>query len=210
VNPDSIKNKNFRKAFRGFRTNEVATFLEEVTACIEALQQENAKLRYDTVAMEEKLQSCAKVEKKLERMLQEMEATSSRILEQTKMNAATIAMNADYERKVTLHNAKAEAGVIVADAEKRADRILAEAQKNLQIVIEDIGILNTRRMTLVARIKSLLSSQTEFLELVEKENMCAAEAKVPLSNIRKSREGLGEQDIREIIESLEQQKGNQT
>ena len=125
ISPMDIRQQQFTvKMFRGFDTQEVDTFLEDLAADYEALLKENSLLKEQLQALEERTRGLEEREK----VLQETLVTTQRLVEEMK----------DHARR--------EAAVIIREAEVQADRIISAsraAEGNLQSEI--IALKRTRR-----------------------------------------------------------------
>ena len=125
ITPMDIRQQQFTvKMFRGFDTQEVDTFLEDLAADYEALLKENSLLKEQLQALEERMRGLEEREK----VLQETLVTTQRLVEEMK------------------DQARREASVIIREAEVQADRIIEAsrtAEGNLQSEI--IALKRTRR-----------------------------------------------------------------
>src|ERR1044071_9744434 len=112
------------KMFRGFDTQEVDTFLEDLASDYEALLKENSLLKEQLQALEERTRGLEEREK----VLQETLVTTQRLVEEMK------------------DQARREAGGIIREAEGQAERSIeaalpAEANRRAQ----SLALKRTRR-----------------------------------------------------------------
>ena len=125
ITPMDIRQQQFTvKMFRGFDTQEVDTFLEDLAADYEALLKENSLLKEQLQALEERTRGLEEREK----VLQETLVTTQRLVEEMK------------------DQARREAAVIIREGEVQAERIIEAsrpAEGNLQSEI--IALKRTRR-----------------------------------------------------------------
>jgi cell division initiation protein len=125
ITPMDIRQQQFTvKMFRGFDTQEVDTFLEDLAADYEALLKENSLLKEQLQALEERTRGLEDREK----VLQETLVTTQRLVEEMK------------------DQARREAAVIIREAEVQADRIM-EASRAAEggLQSEIIALKRTRR-----------------------------------------------------------------
>ena len=125
ITPMDIRQQQFTvKMFRGFDTQEVDTFLEDLAADYEALLKENSLLKEQLQALEERTRGLEEREK----VLQETLMTTQRLVEEMK------------------DQARREASVIIREAEVKADRII-EASRTAEggLQSEIIALKRTRR-----------------------------------------------------------------
>lgn len=190
-----------RKKFRGIDPRDVAQLRENATHRINALVEENDRLKVHVTNLETRLKASKELEEKMKHILAEMEATSSRIIEQSRSNAASVTSQSEFERKILLQNARDEASVVIRDAEKQAERIIAESIQRVQSLFDQISLLHSRRMALIARFKGLLLSQLEFLESLQ-EGVREPFDDSPRTTSQQGG-GLGIEDLRAIIQRLD-------
>ena len=137
ITPMDIRQQQFTvKMFRGFDTQEVDTFLEDLAADYEALLKEQLQ------ALEERTRGLEEREK----VLQETLVTTQRLVEEMK------------------DQARREAVVIIREAEVQADRIIEAsrtAEGNLQSEI--ISLKRTRRQ-LTEGLRSTVEMYQRLLE----------------------------------------------
>ena len=143
ITPMDIRQQQFTvKMFRGFDTQEVDTFLEDLAADYEALLKENSLLKEQLQALEERTRGLEEREK----VLQETLVTTQRLVEEMK------------------DQARREAAVIIREAEVQADRIIEAsrtAEGNLQSEI--ISLKRTRRQ-LTEGLRSTVEMYRRLLE----------------------------------------------
>ena len=199
-----IQERTFSKAFRGFNPAEVQEYLGQLASEARALTSENTILTIEVAKLASSLKASQELESKLKRMLEKMESTSATLLDQSKTNAAALATQAEHDRIVAKKNASDEASLIVRDAERRAQAILEEANRRKQVMLEEIGMLHSRKATLIARIKALLQSQIEFLRAMEQDVRDPVREPVSLPKGMRTKEGLGAAELQAIMEKLDE------
>ena len=145
ITPHDIRQQQFTvRMFRGFHPQEVDAFLEDVADDYEALLKENALLKEQIAAQEERQRGV--VER--ERMLQETLVTTQRLVEE--MKAA----------------AKRESDLIVREAELRGEKAVEAARgEEAKIRVEIQALKRTRRqvtedlLATVERYQRLLAAE---------------------------------------------------
>jgi cell division initiation protein len=143
ITPMDIRQQQFTvKMFRGFDTQEVDTFLEDLAADYEALLKENSLLKEQLQALEERTRGLEEREK----VLQETLVTTQRLVEEMK------------------DQARREAAVIIREAEVQADRII-EASRSAEgsLQSEIIALKRTRRQ-LAEGLRSTIVMYQRLLE----------------------------------------------
>ncbi len=124
VTPMDIRQQQFAVRFRGFDRQEVDAFLADVAADYEQLVKENALLKEQLAALEERSRGIEGREK----LLQDTLLTTQRLAEEMK------------------DGAKREANLLVREAELQGDKLLEEARaEEAKIKAEILALKRTRR-----------------------------------------------------------------
>ena len=66
-----------------------------------------------------------------------------------------------------MENSKREADLIRKETEMKANKMIEEAKKETQKLKEEMITLQTQKHSLIARLRHILSSQLELLEVLE-------------------------------------------
>ncbi len=149
LSPIEIKKQEFGRAMRGYDTSEVRSFLETVADELEKLSED---VRSRTT---------------------EIQALKSEL---------TVYQRIDQNRKVALVNAqetlrgakvdgKREAELLLKEAELEAERIIVEAQKKGRQIQQDLETISDRRNSFIRKLKTLLRSELELIQLLEGEDL---------------------------------------
>lgn len=124
ITPMDIRQQQFKVRFRGFDRQEVDTFLADVAEDYERLVKENALLKEQLAALEERSRGIEGREK----LLQDTLLTTQRLAEEMK------------------DGAKREANLLVREAEFQGDKLLEEARaEEAKIKAEILALKRTRR-----------------------------------------------------------------
>lgn len=142
LTPLDIRNKTFRRAFRGYSEDEVDSFLEQVMREFEQLLRDNAALR-------EQLEACSA-------RLQQYEN-----LEHTLHNALIVAQQTADEVRAA---ARREAELAVEEARQRGEALLREAREEAERIRREAAELAQRARAFRAQLRGLLLAQLELLE----------------------------------------------
>ncbi|HMB37279.1 MAG TPA: DivIVA domain-containing protein [Methylomirabilota bacterium] len=143
ITPMDIRQQQFTvKMFRGFDTQEVDTFLEDLASDYEALLKENSLLKEQLQTLEERTRGLEEREK----VLQETLMTTQRLVEEMK------------------DQARREAGVIIRESEVQAERII-EASRSAEANLrgEILALKRTRRQ-LAERLRATLEMYQRLLD----------------------------------------------
>jgi cell division initiation protein len=173
--PMSIKNQEFRKSIRGFDKEEVQAFLDKLSNEFETLQRENEQLKKDLDNANIKLNEFRKIEKNLQNTLLRAQESSTKSLESTRK----------------------QSNLMVKEAEIKASQILEKARESANEIRNAVINLREERDLVVAKLKSIISSQAHLLEMkVEK----AGDEKKPVKKIERANKI--DIDIDEIVNKI--------
>jgi len=135
ISPVDIRQQQFTvKMFRGLDPNEVDAFLEDVAEDYEMVLKENAALKQQIVAHEERARGITEIE----RTLKETLVTTQRVADDMKLSA------------------KRESELLVRDAELQGEKLLAEARAEEARLRAEIQELRRRRRQIVEDLRVTL------------------------------------------------------
>lgn len=149
LTPIDIENKVFRKAVRGYNTEEVDKFLQSVSKEFEVTYSENFEIREKLHRMEAEL----KQYKQLESTLQQTMVFAQQTAEDVKQAA------------------RHESELLLKDAEQEKTKRLDEAKRKLNQVNEEIEELQKRRELIRTQLKSFLRAQLELADAFEQDRV---------------------------------------
>ena len=139
ITPHDIRQQQFTvRMFRGFDSQEVDAFLEDVADDYEALLKENALLKEQIAAQEERSRGVVEREKNLNDVM----VTSQRLVDE--MKAA-----AKRESEEMRTSAKRESELIVREAELRGEKAVEAARGEEAKIRVEIATLKRMRRQLV-------------------------------------------------------------
>ena len=149
LTPIDIENKEFRKGVRGYNTDEVDKFLQNVSKEFEVVFSENFELREKLQRAEAEL----KQYKQLESTLQQTMVFAQQTAEDVKQAA------------------RHEADLLLKDAEQEKVKRLGEAQTKWEHVNEEIEELQKRRELIRTQLKSFLRAQLDLADAFEQDRV---------------------------------------
>src|SRR5713226_449615 len=147
VSPLDLRQQRFRKAFRGFDTVEVTSFLAAVADDYEQALRETDRLRQDLMRMEAVLNEHREHEKNLQATMM----TAQKLSDDIKANA------------------DAEAKRIVRETESRSDLLLEKTQARLEDIQREIDGLKLKRRDVETTIEASISALRNTLEFVREQ-----------------------------------------
>jgi cell division initiation protein len=140
-----IKRQEFKKAFRGYDSVEVDTFLDMIASELDELTKTNKELQSKVTETQTQLQDYKSMEKTLQATLMQAQDVSQKEVE----------------------NAKREAQLVIQEAEMKASQILDKTRNDHTRLKEDIAILKAKKNTIAARLKLLLNSELELIRALD-------------------------------------------
>ncbi|TFB13820.1 DivIVA domain-containing protein [Candidatus Marinimicrobia bacterium MT.SAG.4] len=156
LTPIDIRKWEFKKGVRGYDKYEVQAFLELASEEFEKLQQERREFEQKSKRLEKEIEEYRRVEKSLQETLISAKETTEKAMQ----------------------NSRKEAELIVGDAELHADKIMDSARKKASKIEDEITRLTVLRDSFAVKLKGMLNSQIELLELFEDVNKDEDENKV--------------------------------
>lgn len=156
LTPIDIRKWEFKKGVRGYDKYEVQAFLELASEEFEKLQQERREFEQKSKRLEKEIEEYRRVEKSLQETLISAKETTDK----------------------SMQNSRKEAELIVGDAELHADKIMDSARKKASKIEDEITRLTVLRDSFAVKLKGMLNSQIELLELFEDVNKDEDENKV--------------------------------
>ncbi len=145
LTPLDIHNKEFGRAFRGYKEDEVDEFLDDVVKELEGYIRENIRLKDEL----EKFQN---------------NVDQYRKMEQTLNSTLIVAQETAEEVKAS---ARREAELIVREADDKAERIMVDAREKAKQVAAENEHVRLQTQLLKTRLKTLLHAQLDLLETGE-------------------------------------------
>ncbi|MCH7827711.1 MAG: DivIVA domain-containing protein [Bacteroidetes bacterium] len=143
ISPLNIKRQEFSRRIRGYDKEEVDAFLTRLADEFENLQSENDTLTKELENAKEKLSEFRRIEKNLQDTLLKAQENSSKSIESTKKQAT----------------------LMVKEAEVKASQILEKARENANEIRTAVIHLRDERDLIVSKLKSIIHSQAQLVEL---------------------------------------------
>ena len=148
LTPLDIRNKKFKKEFRGYEPSEVDSFVAEVEKSYERLLQDNMDLKENVERLNTKLEH-----------YQHMEATLH----------STLVIAQETAEEVKL-NAKRESELLMKEVEIKGQRFMDEATSKVRRMNVEYEELRKQAQVFRIRQKTLLSAQLEMLKKDEEDD----------------------------------------
>ncbi|TFH00771.1 MAG: DivIVA domain-containing protein [Calditrichales bacterium] len=145
ITPLEIRQQEFKKVMRGYDTIEVDTFLDMVGTEFEKLLHDNRDYEKRIIALEAELSNFKEVESTLKQTLMNVQETSDK----------------------SMANSKREAVLMRKEAELEAQQMIEAARRERDVMAEEVTMLNTQKQSLISRLRHVMTSQLELLDVLE-------------------------------------------
>jgi cell division initiation protein len=145
ITPVDISKQEFKKAMRGYDPVEVDTYLEMLGNEFEKLIHANQNYEKRLIELESELKSFKEHESTLKQTLVNVQESTTKSRE----------------------NSKKEADLIKREAELGAAEMIEKARREVQKLREEKVMLDTQKKSLISRLRHVLTSQMELLDVLE-------------------------------------------
>jgi len=147
ITPLDIENKRFTKKMKGYSTDEVDDFLDELTLEYGKLYKENAELKSQREELDDNVGKYKNIESTLQNTLVMAQKTADEITIVAKQQAEQIIKDAEYTAKTSVD----ELNIQIINKQKELDNL----KKELEVY--------------KAKMESLLISQLELLKDIKED-----------------------------------------
>lgn len=147
MTPMEIRNKEFKKGFRGYGEEEVDLFIDKVVNDFEKLYKENIELKDKLNGINERLESYSEIEKTLQSTLIIAQKTSEDIIA----------------------NARKEAEIIIRESDEQRRKIMADANQDVISINKEYEEMRKQLQIFKTRYKTFLESELNNLDSYFKE-----------------------------------------
>jgi cell division initiation protein len=140
-----IKQQEFKRVMRGYDKVEVDTFMEMVGTEFEKILSDTLRYEKKIIALEAELSNFKEVESTLKQTL----------------------MNVQENSDKSFANSKKEASLIRKEAELQAQKLIENARRERDVMNEEVVTLKTQKKSLISRLRHVLTSQLELMDVLE-------------------------------------------
>lgn len=147
ITPLDIQNKEFSKGVRGYKEEDVDSFLDLLTIDLEKLLGENAALKEEVKRLNDDLEK-----------YKGSETAVVETLEAAKALMRDIALSSEKRAEILLKNAELDAQLITREAKESVERLTEESAN-----------LRNRFVTFKSKYKNLLESELERFDTLSNE-----------------------------------------
>ena len=149
MTPLEIKQQEFKRVMRGYDPVEVDTFMDIVGTEFEKMLNDVKEYEKKILLLESELSNFKEVESTLKQTL----------------------MNVQENSDKSLANSRKEANLIKKEAELQAQKLIDDARRERDTITEEVITLKTQKQSLIARLRHVLTSQLELMDVLELEDM---------------------------------------
>ena len=191
LTPMDISNKEFKKVLRGYDSEEVDEFLDEVVECFEVIYKENSLLKEKLANVNDKVEHYSKIENTIQ-------------------NTLLLAQNSAEQVKI---NAEKEADLIIKNANETAQRIIDKAHNDVIKINDEYDVVKQEFAKFRAKFKHFISTQMDTFEDLEKDVMREYNIASPVEEIEEPRREKLSSNVKEMtsirIEGIKENVINQ-
>ena len=149
LTPLDIRKQEFKRVMRGLDPDEVEAFLTMVADEFELAIREKNQLNDELIKLRTQLKDYQQVESTLRETLVKAQNT----VEESRTNS------------------RREAEIIIHEAELQAEHIIKEAREDLSALRNDVHMLKMQKESFAKRLRHLLESQIELLQVMEMDDV---------------------------------------
>lgn len=149
LTPLDIRKQEFKRTMRGFDPDEVEAFLLMVADELELYIRERNRQNDELIKLRTQLRDYQRVESTLRETL----------------------VKAQNNVEDSRANSRREAEILIHEAELQAEEIVKESREELLSIRHEISLLKSQKDAMVKRLRHLLNSQVEMLDVMEDDNL---------------------------------------
>lgn len=147
LTPMDISNKEFKKGFRGYDSEEVDEFINEIIDNYEELYKENSRLKENLSRSNEKLEHYVKIENTIQ-------------------NTLLLAQNAAEQAR---ESSQKESDMILKNANEAAKKIIDKAHNDVILINDEYEKVKQEFIKFRAKFRNFMNAQTETFDELEKD-----------------------------------------
>ncbi len=176
LTPMDINNKEFKKGLRGYNSDEVDEFLDEVVDNYEELYKENANLKEKLANLNEKVEHYSQIENTIQ-------------------NTLLLAQNAAEQAK---NSAKKEAEFMMKNANETAQKIMDKAHNDVIQINDEYERVKQEFIKFRAKYRNFMNAQLETFDDLEKDFIKNYNVSDPIEDDEVTSEEIIEKEVASI------------
>ncbi|WP_300381764.1 DivIVA domain-containing protein [Clostridium sp.] len=178
LTPMDISNKEFKKSFRGYDSDEVDEFINEIIENYEELYKENSRMKENLSRVNEKLEHYVKIENTIQ-------------------NTLLLAQNAAEQAR---ESSQKEAELITRNANETAKKILDKSHNDVISINDEYEKVKQDFIKFRAKFRNFMNAQTETFDELEKDLIKNYNVLEPIKEVAVDKIEITNKNIEEIEE----------
>jgi len=158
--------EKFNRTMRGYDTEEVKSFLDQVIQKVEQMTADNKQKDLTIKSQENKLIELSKLAEENQRLRQKLEQYER--MESTFNKAIVMAQKTSDQMRLSAHK---ESETILDDAKKNANRIVNEALLRAEKIELESNMLSRNIRVFKKKVRDIIESQLEVVSDLDKIEM---------------------------------------
>lgn len=147
LTPMDISNKEFKRGFRGYDSEEVDEFMNEIIENYEEVYKENSRLKENLSRVNEKLEHYVKIENTIQ-------------------NTLLLAQNAAEQAR---ESSQKESELLIRNANDTAKKILDKAHNDVISINDEFETVKQEFIKFRAKFRNFMNAQTQTFDELEKD-----------------------------------------
>ncbi|WP_195970355.1 DivIVA domain-containing protein [Clostridium thermobutyricum] len=181
LTPMDINNKEFKKGLRGYNSDEVDEFLDEVIENYEELYKENSKLKEKITVLNEQIDHYAKIESTIQ-------------------NTLLLAQNAADQAK---ESSQKEAEFVVKNANETAQKIVDKAHNDVIQINDEFDRIKQEFIKFRVKFRNFMNTQLETFDDLERDLNKNYSIATPIDEFMPKEIGYNEEVVDEVVEDVQ-------
>lgn len=164
ITPLDIQKKEFRKAMRGYREEEVDAFLDQVIQDYEALFRENQALKEKLALTEQSMTRYREIEEVLKKTMVMAQKSADEVRQNAEKETSLRLDQARIEAEQITREAEQEATALIQEAELKASSMLKGAEEKVQRIYEEYHQMERESRVFKTKFRAFLETQMKLLD----------------------------------------------
>ncbi|QIL46947.1 DivIVA domain-containing protein [Vagococcus coleopterorum] len=173
LSPLDIKNKSFSNKMRGYNSDEVDDFLDQVIADFEGTLREHKEMEKALKHANEKLTYFNELKDALNQSIVVAQDTADKLKESAEKESEVALTTANAEAEKIIREAKEQADTMVSDATRHATEIIDAATQRTNTLATETDDLKSKTKEFHRNISLILESQLEVVKSKDWDNLLA-------------------------------------
>lgn len=171
LSPLDIKNKAFSNKMRGYNTDEVDDFLDQIIVDFEATLRDRKELEKSLKNANEKLTYFNELKDALNQSIVVAQDTADKLKESAEKESEVTLTSANADAETILRTAKEEAEMMVTEANRHANEIVDAATLRANTLASETDDLKSKTKEFHRSIALILESQLEVVKSKDWDNL---------------------------------------